>query len=221
MTEPTNLTEFQSFKKIPRLSREIVITEKIDGTNAQILIVPCQQVEYHDSKQAVVVGDWADPNAMTIFAGSRNRWIRPGNDNFGFAAWVEENSKELLKLGPGRHFGEWFGSGIQRGYGLKEKRFALFNVARWIDLRLTGEVVVEGLGDSQCPVCCTVVPVLYRGPFTTEAVEGVLQFLGRTGSVIVSGFNKPEGIVIYHKASGCLFKKTIEHDSEGKEASLG
>ena len=33
----TNL-EFLEFPKMARLSREIIITEKIDGTNAQILI---------------------------------------------------------------------------------------------------------------------------------------------------------------------------------------
>ena len=31
-------TEIQTFNKIPRLSRDCVITEKLDGTNAQILI---------------------------------------------------------------------------------------------------------------------------------------------------------------------------------------
>ena len=34
-------------------------------------------------------------------------------------------------LVPGRHFGEWWGSGIQRGYGLDEKTFSLFNAYRW------------------------------------------------------------------------------------------
>jgi hypothetical protein len=79
---------------------------------------------------------------------SRSRWITPDDDNFGFAAWVEANRDELLTLGPGRHFGEWWGSGIQRGYGLPkgEKRFSLFNVSRW--------------GESR-PACCHVVPVLY------------------------------------------------------------
>ena len=31
---------FEKFRKIARLTREIIITEKIDGTNAQIGIVP-------------------------------------------------------------------------------------------------------------------------------------------------------------------------------------
>ncbi len=64
-----------------------------------------------------------------MFIGSRTRWITAQDDNHGFARWVEGNKQELLKLGAGRHFGEWWGSGIQRGYGLQkgEKRFSLFN----------------------------------------------------------------------------------------------
>mgnify|MGYP002129949175 CR=1 FL=1 len=34
----TENLEFLEFPKMPRLSREIIITEKIDGTNAQLLI---------------------------------------------------------------------------------------------------------------------------------------------------------------------------------------
>ena len=103
--------EFREFPKIARLSREMIITEKIDGTNAQILITEDGQ----------------------ILTGSRNRWITPQDDNYGFAKWVEENKQEILKLGVGRHFGEWWGGGIQRGYNLPkgEKRFSLFNVSRW------------------------------------------------------------------------------------------
>src|SRR6478609_4562760 len=119
----TSMPEFQEFPKMPRLSREVIITEKIDGTNAQVLITP--EGEIH--------------------AGSRTRWITPESDNFGFAAWVRDNREQLLQLGPGRHFGEWWGSGIQRRYGLTEKRFSLFNVKRW--------------GESR-PACCHVVPVL-------------------------------------------------------------
>ena len=121
--------DFIPFPKMPRLSREVIITEKIDGTNAQIFI--------------------AD-DCETMLVGSRNRWITPVDDNAGFARWCEENYEELLKLGPGRHFGEWWGRGIQRNYGLKEKRLSLFNVDRWARAR---------------PDCCHVVPVLYRGMF--------------------------------------------------------
>lgn len=175
--------EFVGFGKIPRFQREIIITEKIDGTNAQILIT-----------------DDGD-----IRAGSRNRWITPTDDNYGFAKWVEGNKSELLRLGPGRHFGEWWGQGINRGYALKEKRFSLFNVTRWADL-------------SMCPTCCFVVPRLFEGRFDTDNIEDVMAELRMNGSVAAPGFMKPEGIVIFHSASGYMFKRTLENDEKPKGA---
>jgi hypothetical protein len=176
--------EFEPFPKIPRLSREVIVTEKIDGTNAL--------VEVRD--------DGAD-----LRAGSRTRWITPADDNYGFAAWVERHRAELLLLGPGRHFGEWWGAGIQRRYGLTEKRFSLFNVGRWGT-------------DDQRPACCHAVPVLWRGAFDTTAIHGVLSDLKAGGSAAAPGFMRPEGIIVFHVASGHLFKKTIEKDEEPKAA---
>ena len=174
--------EFRKFQKIPRLSRDMVITEKIDGTNA-------------------IIGIDED---MDIHAGSRNRWLTLDNDNYGFCKWVFEHSDDLLKLGPGMHYGEWWGQGIQRRYGLEEKRFSLFNVNQWTD---SGEE-----GKEQVPECCHVVPILYTGMFSTEAIQNVLNKLSKDGSCAAPGFVKPEGIVIFHTAGGCLFKKTIDND---------
>jgi hypothetical protein len=176
-----NLPPFESFQKIPRLSRDIVITEKIDGTNAQVCIL-------EDGR---------------ILSGSRSRWITPQDDNFGFAAWVRDNQQELLKLGVGHHYGEWWGSGIQRRYGLSEKRFSLFNTARWSD-------------DAVRPSCCHVVPVIYQGPFSTIAIDNCLQWFADNGSMAAPGFMNPEGIIIYHTASRQLYKKTIDKDEEPK-----
>jgi hypothetical protein len=169
--------EFSAFPKIARLAREVVITEKIDGTNAQIAI-----------------NEWGE-----MFIGSRNRWITPTTDNHGFAAWARENKDELFKLGPGQHFGEWWGQGIQRRYGLTEKRFSLFNTARWGN--------AEGR-----PTCCSAVPVIYRGMFSTDVIEDLIQDLRTKGSVAAPGFMDPEGIVIYHTAAGISFKKTLVRD---------
>lgn len=176
--------DFQSFPRIARLSREIVITEKIDGTNACVYI-PETRPDF-------------------ILAGSRNRWLTPGADNFGFGRWVSEHKTELLALGPGRHFGEWFGAGIQRGYGLSEKQFALFNVARWIK---PGDVWTSG--QAYAPPCCYVVPVLYRGSFCTGTIQSVMDQLDREGSRAVPGFAQPEGIVIYHTAAKCFSRKLL------------
>ncbi len=176
MSEP----EFQPFDKIPRLRRNVIVTEKIDGTNAIVHI--------------------AD-DFTTIRAGSRTRWITPEDDNYGFARWVAENRDELIKLGPGYHYGEWWGAGIQRRYGLTEKRFSLFNAGRWTD--------------DVRPKCCGVVPVLATGS-ADEAVETALTLLRTSGSVAAPGFMNPEGIVVYHTASRSLFKVTLDADGEPK-----
>lgn len=175
------MNEFEAFQKIPRLSRECTITEKIDGTNACILI-----------------GENGE-----FLTGSRTRWITPEDDNFGFSRWAHENKDELLKLGIGRHFGEWWGSGIQRKYGITEKRFSLFNVSKWND-------------DAARPSCCHVVPMLFNGLFTTAETDKALLSLKVNGSYAAEGFNNPEGIIIYHHAANLYFKKTLSKDEEWK-----
>lgn len=171
--------DFEEFPKIARWSREVIVTEKIDGTNAQVMI---------------------DEDG-TVTAASRSRIITPEADNFGFAAWVRDNADDLRNLGPGRHFGEWWGAGIQRRYGLTERRFSLFNVSRW--------------GESH-PACCHVVPELWRGNMNDFDAQEVIAALAAIGSKAAPGFMEPEGIVIYHVASGAGFKKTIKKDDQPK-----
>ena len=193
--------EFKEFSKIGRLSREIIVTEKIDGTNAQVLIT-------EDGR---------------IFFGSRTRWITPADDNFGFARWATEHTDELMKLGIGRHYGEWWGNGIQRGYGLPrgEKRFSLFNVSRWC---LHGqEPAVIATPDPRItkmqdvlPECVGLVPTLFRGMFNAGPISTAIERLRTLGSVAAPGFMKPEGVVVFHTSNGALFKKTLEHDEVPK-----
>lgn len=175
--------EFKEFPKIYRLHRDVVVTEKIDGTNAQI----------HIGEDG------------TFLTGSRSRWITPMDDNFSFAAWCSMNTAELIKLGPGSHFGEWYGGKIQRGYGLKEKRFALFNTHRWAD-------------PSVRPACCDVVPVLYQGMFSETKILEAMESLRTEGSRVAPGFMDPEGIVIFHTQANMAFKKTLKKDEEHKSS---
>ena len=126
---------------------------------------------------------------------------------------MQANSEELLKLGEGRHFAEWYGNGIQRKYGLAEKRFALFNVGRWAKY---DEPIEVGDKRENCPRCCEVVPILYKGTFHTQEVQKAITFLDFYGSKAVPGFMNAEGIVIFHTASGQLFKKTILNDEKRK-----
>lgn len=173
--------EFVPFPKMARLRRQVVITEKIDGTNALVHISDDGQV----------------------YAGSRTRWITPEDDNFGFARWVDEHRDELRGLGAGNHFGEWWGQGIQRRYGLTEKRFSLFNTARWNET-------------TPPPACCHVVPVLISAILDDTCIAHALRILGQYGSQAAPGFMKPEGIVVYHTALSTYMKVTLDGDGVPK-----
>ena len=185
--EMSKFPEFKGFHKITRYSRECIITEKIDGTNGLIYI---------------------DEN-NNLYVGSKNRWLWGSTqneihtDNNGFAKWCKVNKEELLKLGKGYHYGEFWGKGIQRTYGLKNNKFSLFNVSKWSD-------------DNIRPKCCDVVPILFRGEFDTAHIVQTLWILKEHGSYAVSGYMNPEGIVIYHIVGRIYFKKTIENDEKPK-----
>jgi hypothetical protein len=171
-TEVAARIEFTPHPKTPRLHSAIIVTEKIDGTNASVIVQPDGEV----------------------IACSKNRIITTEDDNHGFAAWVKANEDELRKLGPGQHSGEWWGPGIQRGYGLKERKFSLFNTSRW------AEAVDR-------PACCDVVPVLAAwGTFSSEVIRACITELETGGSRVSPGFMRPEGVCIYHVRSGSIFK---------------
>lgn len=190
-----NENEFPSFPKIPRLAKQITVTEKIDGTNGLI------EISVNE------FGTW-------IRAGSRNRWLTQGeggdthfqvgggqlisSDNYGFGRFVIDHAEELARLGPGRHYGEWFGSGIQRGYGMKngQKRFALFNHST----------------DCACVPCVDYVPIMYCGDFSGQAIEEALHDLRRDGSKAAPGFMNPEGIVLRFHVNGVVYKAFCEDD---------
>ena len=189
-----------------RFSREVVVTEKVDGTNAQIYI-------------------GADGEFLT---GTRTRWITPQDDNFGFSRWAHDHKDELMQLGPGRHFGEWFGSGINRSYGLPSgvRRFAMFNVIRWCMHGQTPQEIPTGdprkvKMQDVLPACVELVPILWRGKMDDLDADEIVQLLRVTGSHIVPGYLNPEGIVIFHTAGNVGFKKTIEHDEMPKSAIRG
>lgn len=173
------LIPFVKFQKIPRWSRNVIVTEKIDGTNGVVHI--------SDNGQ--------------VIAGSRTRWITPEQDNHGFAKWVKEHEVQLRELGIGYHHGEWWGSGINRGYGLKEKRWSLLNSTKWRESR---------------PACCHVVPILYEGMMNEQAILKCLTDLAQNGSTASPQFKPAEGIVIYHVQGNLFFKKTILHDEVPK-----
>lgn len=185
------LPAFAKWPSIQRLSSETCfVTEKIDGTNG-VIYVPESPEE-------------------PVLAGSRERWLTHADgeppttqtDNFGFGVWVHERSEALRQLGPGRHYGEFHGIGIQRNYGLPDRRWASFEYWR-TDLDILG-------------VC--VVPVLYEGsPDTLLQMRPPWDYwveqLKESGSRLYPGFTDPEGVVITFKnMNKAKFKRLCKND---------
>jgi len=186
---------FEPFEKLGRMNRGCTITEKIDGTNAQVCF---------DEEGNMLVGS----RKREIFP--EGHMGRQGCDNAGFAQWAYANREALFEfLGQGRHFGEWCGGKIQRGYGVEAKSFLLFNVNRFGDGRqeIPEELKEAGLG---------CVPVLYQGEFTSDAVSNTMNDLKKTGSSFIKGYMNPEGVVVYHQAIKKMFKVTYDYDKTGK-----
>jgi RNA ligase len=195
------MMEFQPWPKTPRLFRDVIVTEKIDGTNAAVVIEQTDQVDFTAVATPIVGGV-----TYNVAAQSRSRLLGldKGENNHGFARWVAENAQTLVRdLGDGRHFGEWWGQGIQRGYGLNHKRFSLFNVTKWWGVNTTIGFDTENL---------TVVPCLYTGLLTERTVESISGLLSDSGSAAAPGFMNPEGICVFHTASRQVYKYTLDGD---------
>lgn len=226
------LFEFTAWPKTPRLMRDIVITEKLDGTNAAIQIrrVPTLELVDHLSQNdPTILGiEFASPTDTLVEEGeywvigaqSRNRVISLANDNQGFAKWVSDNQTTLIEdLGEGLHFGEFWGNKIGRGYGLQagDRRFSLFNPSFGFGENYgypapsadgTYQVQTPGLGK---------VPVLYSAPLSTPAIRETLARLQVVGSLAVPGYPNPEGIVVYHThARRIIGKVTLDNQDAGK-----
>lgn len=213
------MSQFKGWPKTPRLNRVCIATEKIDGTNSAVIVEPMEhEADYTNDAVALVqtpAGQW-----LAVYAQSRKRLLRPGKqtDNFGFAAWVKENALELAcGLGEGYHYGEWWGSKIQRGYGLTdgEKRFSLFNAGRWHDSEN------NGIGKSAAPGCVSVVPVIATGTNIVVVAERALAELRECGSFAAPGFDNPEGVIVYHTAARQTFKVMCEDDELPKGVHKG
>lgn len=210
--------EFVEWPKTRRLFRDIVVTEKLDGTNSAVHISRVPQMsatELPDETLFVLV----DEVIYAVTVQSRKRLIWPGKstDNFGFAAWVYDNAADLVRiLGEGLHFGEWWGQGIQRGYGLDERRFSLFNEARWWAADEDGTSMNSRAEQSDLVGQVDAVPTLYEGPFDETAIKVVLRELDEEGSFAAPGFMNPEGICVYHTQTRNVFKVTLDNQDAGK-----
>jgi hypothetical protein len=218
------LHEFTEWPKTKRLFRPAVVTEKLDGTNSGVHLTPVADWE----AELISTGPAADTTCLVtvdgvqwaVSAQSRNRIITPGKttDNYGFAGWVYDNAADLVRiLGEGLHYGEWWGRGIQRGYGLDGKVFSLFNTDRWFKAGDDGLDSMSTRAElSAIAGQIRAVPVLYRGTFDQSPIEAALYRLRAHGSMAAPGFDNPEGICVYHTQSRSVFKVTLDNNDAGK-----
>lgn len=176
--------KFESFPDIKKLgTAALFITQKIHGSNAQVYIFQTPE------------------GGLDLMVGSRSRWIAPGNDNYGFAEMVYANKQEFIdKLGPGRHYGEWAGPGINSGEGLSTKTFVLFDHWKYPPER-------------PLPPNTVIVPILYAGAFDLGKVQECMDDLKTNGSKLVSGYNRPEGVVVNMK--GQRYKVVFADEETG------
>jgi len=197
--------EFKSFEKISKFSGiAMTITQKIHGSNAQILITEEGNCEVEPDKMQsgpdckLQHKDGIEVNGIryVVKAGSRSRWLTTLDDNFGFARYVKDNEVEIIeKLGLGTHFGEWAGPGINSGEGLSEKKFVIFNHYRFPPER-------------PLPPQMVVVPVIYHGPYDERIIAEAMTSLKIGGSLLSPGFMRPEGVVI--EVVGKKYKKVFD-----------
>lgn len=163
-----DLNEFKKYPKTKRfLDSTMLITEKLEGTNAQIVFLESET-----------------PNYIPWLAGSRNKWLTETSSNFGFYQFVEENVEVLFEiLGVGRHYGEFCGDKIQNTAGVEGKKLFMFNTS--LDIPEEYKHIVD------------TVPRLHVGPFNPRVIHEILNGLKDNGSVASPGFYPVEGIILH------------------------
>lgn len=213
--------DFKAWPKTPRLANELMhITEKIDGSNACIVILPFDPAyDVFEASQNFTLVTVAGED-YKVAAQSKGRYLfdEKGKDNFNFARWVQENIIELVRtLGYGRHYGEWWGSGIQRGYGLVngERRFSLFDTRRWGHQSEGYESIVNSK-----VINIDVVPELYHGAVDLAQINEILRILDMDGSQVVESYQKAEGVIVNFALSRVSYKAFIDDDGRPKSLKI-
>jgi hypothetical protein len=203
LKKESTMGEFKSWGSTTRENKNKTITEKIDGTNACIVIY----------------------NGV-VAAQSRKRIITPDDDNFGFAKWVYDNAGALMDtLGYGYHYGEWYGEGIQKNpLGIEGKRFALFHATKYTEGNGFDLDRVDGL---------ETVPLLHHGQCDVWTIPGIMQDLEMYGSKVkgakeehvnveIPGLGEvahifraatPEGIIIWNNETRTRTKMLLKDDA--------
>jgi hypothetical protein len=119
----------ESFHRVVK-DNQFALDDTEFGLVGKDRVVYKPKVKLHGTNAAIQIG----PNGE-VSAQSRSQMISVGNDNAGFAGWVEENADTWAKnahpMATQTIYGEWCGQGIQKGTALNSighKIFAIFAI---------------------------------------------------------------------------------------------
>ena len=179
------MKEFKKFQKIKREEMLYVrCSQKINGTNCHVVF---------DN------GKW--------LAASKNRYLKKDSDHFGFYRFVEENYIELFNiLGPGTHYGEWCGKGIQNGEGLSNRHWVLFSQKYVNILNFTKKNILENHICYKAPIIIQGRPVDFRLKTVKEIENKALNFISR-GSFFSDC--PAEGIITQIEGESVFYKSYV------------
>jgi RNA ligase (TIGR02306 family) len=192
-------TSIENAKNYPNIfedEEQVVVTEKIHGTNARFACVPFHaDTVFKRIKQFFGLA----PKYEFVY-GSHNVQLQSKIIHQGYygetlgnvyaEAAIKYNLKEILKPGEAV-YGEIYGDGIQKGYqygcAKDERKLVLFDVmvdGQWLDV-IEGKKWVESRN-------LPYVPVLYVGPFIKDKIYAL-----RDGDSVLAPSQKVrEGVVV-------------------------
>jgi len=158
------------------------------------------KIKLHGTNAAVQIRN------RKIFAQSRSSYVTPENDNMGFAKWVEENREYFENLSDSNDvitiFGEWCGSGIQKGTAINqigEKIFCVFAVQY-------GDFIDETYND--------IVKIEVDTFKINEFLQGPrLNMISLMSNIYSKPWMALEGVVVNFKDDNSLLK-SVEYISE-------
>ena len=119
----TRWTDIEGFHNVRKA------VNKYDHLNPGHAISYRGKIKLHGTNAGIIVKYNGD-----VFAQARNNIIGTGNDNCGFAAWVENTKniwQDIQVIPQITIFGEWCGPGVQKGVAItqvEEKQFAIFSI---------------------------------------------------------------------------------------------
>jgi RNA ligase (TIGR02306 family) len=213
----TSKYDFESIQSIPELfsgEDEVIVTEKIHGTNCQIGFVPgLSHPELFGEGNIYVGSKGLSAQGLVMKnneANDRNTYVKMLRAliEAGFADRIQAISSANGDQ-PVTVFGEIYGKGIQDlAYGADTPTLAIFDVKIGKSF-VPHDAVIEIAG----ALGVDTVPVLYRGAYDLKVIEPF-----RDGKDTLSGTNVREGVVIkdanagYHPLHGRKIGKWVSPD---------